>query len=391
MATIQAEILMIGTELLLGQIEDTNATHIAQVLADNGINLYQKTTVGDNHDRICDALREALSRSDLVLCSGGLGPTEDDITRECVAEVTDRPLEYHQEIFDIIESMFSRYNLRLTENNKKQAMVPRDATVIQNPNGTAPGVLVEDARGTVICMPGVPRELKAMLSDTIIPYLRDTFDLSEIIHYRVLKICAIGESHVDNTIGDLITDSTNPTVGVLANPLAVRIRVAAKAGNIAEANALIDPVDAEIRRRFPKLIMGVDDDTIESVVNALLAERGWTLAVVETTSGGVIGQRMTAMSASQFVGGRVLPVESMKVRNATMQTHELAEQARDEFSASCALAALSDPEAGATTAVFIHPDGREEWTFGRPGRSDIMQARTATVALEYIRRFLVGA
>lgn len=391
MATTQAEILMIGTELLLGQIEDTNATHIAQVLADNGLNLYQKTTVGDNHDRICDALREALSRSDVVLCSGGLGPTEDDITRECVAEVTDRPLEYHQEIFDVIESMFSRYNLRLTENNKKQAMVPRDATVIQNPNGTAPGLLVEDERGIVICMPGVPHELKAMLSDTVIPYLRDTFDLSEIIHYRVLKICAIGESHVDNTIGDLITDSKNPTVGVLANPLSVRIRIAAKAANVAAADALIDPVDAEIRRRFPKLIMGVDDDTVESVVNALLAERGWTLAVVETISGGMIGQRMTAVSASQFAGARVLPIESLNARNTTGLARELAEQAQEEFSATCALATLSDPEAGATTAVFIHPDGQEEWTFGRPGRSELMQARIATVSLEYIRRFLVGA
>lgn len=391
MAATQAEILMIGTELLLGQIEDTNATHISQVLADNGINLYQKTTVGDNHDRICDALREALSRSDVVLCSGGLGPTEDDITRECVAEVMDRPLEYHEEIFELIESMFARYNLRLTENNKKQAMVPRDATMIENPNGTAPGLLVDDARGIIICMPGVPRELKAMLSDSVIPYLRDKFDLSDTIHYRVLKICGIGESHVDNTIGDLITDSKNPTVGVLANPLSVRIRIAAKAGDVAAADALIDPVDAEIRRRFPKLIMGVDEDTVEGVVNELLAERAWTLAVVETISGGMIGQRMTAVSASQFKGARVLPIETLDLRNTPRMARELAQQAQDEFSASCALAVLSDPEAGATTAVFIHPDGQEEWTFGRPGRSELMQARIATLSLEYIRRFLVGA
>ncbi len=391
MATIQAEILMIGTELLLGQIEDTNATHMARVLADNGINLYQKTTVGDNHDRICTALRDALSRSDVVLCSGGLGPTEDDITRECVSEVFGRPLEYHEEIFELIESMFARFRLRMTENNKKQAMVPRDATAIDNPNGTAPGLLVDDERGIVICMPGVPRELKAMLDDTVIPYLRDRFAVSGVLRYRVLKVCGLGESHVDKAIGDLITDSTNPTVGVLANPLAVRIRIAAKSEDAAGADALIDPMDAEIRRRLPNLIMGVDEDTIEGVVNDLLAERGWTLAVVETTSGGMIAQRLTAASATQFLGARVLPVEALDLRNPARKAVELAQEARDEFTATCALAVVSDPEAGATTAVFVHPEGHEEWTFGRPGRNEIMQARVATVSLEYIRRFLVGA
>lgn len=382
---------MIGTELLLGQIEDTNATHIARVLADNGINLYQKTTVGDNPDRIRGALNDALERSDVVLCSGGLGPTEDDITRECVAELFGRPLEYREEIFEIIESMFARFNLRMTENNKKQAMVPKDATVIDNPNGTAPGLLVDDERGIVICMPGVPRELYAMLDDSVIPFLRDRFDLSSLIHYRVLKVCGVGESHVDNAIGDLITDSQNPTVGVLANPLAVRIRIAAKAENMDAANALINPIDAEVRRRLPKLIMGVDDDTVEGVVNDLLAQRDWTLAVVETTSGGMIGQRLTAVMASQFVGARVLPIERVDLRNPQRKGRELAELAKEEYSATCSLAVLADPNAGATTAIFIHPNGTEEWTFGRTGQNEIAQARIATVSLEYIRRFLVGA
>src|SRR5690349_9678139 len=135
---MKAEIMMIGTELLLGQIEDTNATFMARTLMDNGINLFQKTTVGDNTERITGALRDALSRCDVVLCSGGLGPTEDDITRECVAEVLGRPMEYHEDIFAHIESLFLRYRLKLTENNKRQAMVPQGAIVVDNPNGTAP-------------------------------------------------------------------------------------------------------------------------------------------------------------------------------------------------------------------------------------------------------------
>ncbi|HJP36074.1 MAG TPA: competence/damage-inducible protein A, partial [Gammaproteobacteria bacterium] len=170
---MQAEILMIGTELLLGQIEDTNATHMARVLADNGINLYQKTTIGDNTERIVDALNGALNRSDVVLCSGGLGPTEDDLTRECVAEVMGRPLEYHHEIYAHIEMMFSRGGYKITENNKKQAFAPEGALVVENPNGTAPGLIVAGEKGIVVCMPGVPHELKAMLDDSILPYLRE--------------------------------------------------------------------------------------------------------------------------------------------------------------------------------------------------------------------------
>lgn len=386
---MQAEILMIGTELLLGQIEDTNATHIARVLADNGVNLYQKTTVGDNRERIVEALEHALIRSDVVLCSGGLGPTEDDITRECVAEVLDRPLEYHEEIFELIETMFARYRLRLTENNKKQAMVPEGATVVDNPNGTAPGLIVEDDKGVIVCMPGVPRELYAMLDSSILPFLREKFDLGGTIHYRVLKVCALGESRVDQAIGDLITDSQNPTVGVLANPSAVRIRIAAKADSVEDANALIDPMDEEIRKRLPDLVMGTDDDTIEGVVDKLLADNNLTISVVETVSGGMIAQRFTSVGSTQFRGGKVIPLESLDLEDISAKSLDLAKQCMLDYASSCGLSVVSDPAAGVTVATFVHPDGHEEWSFGRAGRNEIMQARMSTTALEYIRRYLI--
>ena len=207
---MDVEIVMIGTELLLGQIVDTNATHMGQVLAEYGINLYQKTTVGDNPARIKRVLEAALERSDAVLTSGGLGPTEDDITRECVAEVTGRPLEYRQELYDRLVARFARVGRTLTENNKKQAYAPRGSIAVENPNGTAPGLIVEDPRGLVICMPGVPRELHAMLAEHVIPFLRERFDLEGLVHYRVLKVCGIGESRVDSAIGDLITSLDNP-------------------------------------------------------------------------------------------------------------------------------------------------------------------------------------
>jgi len=382
--------MMIGTELLLGQIDDTNATFMARVLMDNGINLFQKTTVGDNTDRITGALRAALDRCDVVLCSGGLGPTEDDITRECVAEVLGRPLEYHEDIFTHIEALFLRYRLKLTENNKRQAMVPRGAIVVDNPNGTAPGLIVDDPKGIVVCMPGVPRELMPMLTDSVVPWLKKRFDIHEVIHYRVLKVCGIGESHVDQIIGDLILNSRNPTVGVLASPAFVRVRIAAKAATREEAEMLIDPVDAEIRKRLPNLIMGVDEDTAEGVVDRLLAERGWTIAIGETASGGMIAARCVAANATQFIGGSVRRIESLDVANLERAARQLAESVREEFQVTCALGVVSDPRQGATTVAFVHPAGFEEWVIGRAGTNDIMQNRLATVSLEYVRRFLVG-
>jgi nicotinamide-nucleotide amidase len=305
--------------------------------------------------------------------------------------VLDRPLEYHEEIFARIEEMFARYRLRVTENNKRQAMVPRGAIVIENPNGTAPGLIVDDPKGVVICLPGVPRELYPMLTDRVIPWLRERFKLDEVLHYRVLKVCGLGESHIDHAIGDLILNSKNPTVGVLANPAAVRIRIAAKAKSRAEAETLIDPVDEEIRRRLPNLVMGVDDDTIEGVVDRLMAERDWTIGVVETVSGGAIAQRLIAAGATQFAGAKVLRIESLDLDDASKTARDLAASIRDEFAATCGIAVVSDPRAGATVVALVHPGGAEEWAFGRAGTSDIMQARIATVSLEFVRRFLVGA
>jgi hypothetical protein len=270
-------------------------------------------------------------------------------------------------------------------------MVPRDALIVTNPHGTAPGLLVDDPRGVVVCMPGVPRELKPMLSEKVIPWLRDRFDLNELIHYRVLKVCGLGESHVDEAIGDLIANSGNPTVGVLANPLAVRIRIAAKASSREEAEALIDPVDAEVQKRLPNLIMGKDDDTIESVVNSLLADRGWTLALAETVSGGTAARRLTLEDATQFLGGHVYPIAGLNLSDGPKEARRLAKLVRDAFQADCGLAILSDPDAGATIVALAHPEGDEEWAFGRAGTTEIMQERMATVALEFFRRYLVGA
>ena len=356
---MQCEILMIGTELLLGQIVDTNAAFMGRALAEHGINLYQKTTVGDNPERIRDALDAALDRSDVVLTSGGLGPTEDDITRECIADLLGRPLEFRQDLYDDLAALFERFRYVMTENNKKQAYAPRGAASIPNPNGTAPGLIVEDARGTIICMPGVPGELKPMLTDSVIPYLKRTFGIEGLIHSRVLKVCGIGESRIDAAIGDLIKTQQNPTVGVLAYPDAVQIRITARVATREEADAL-------------------------------LQERGWTLAVAETVTGGVIAQRFTAARAVAFRGGVVIPIAQLDVGDAGARADELAEKVRATYGASCGLALVADHERRNTASRFHTPEERAAWEAAFAGTDERSQLRAGVVALEYVRRYLCG-
>lgn len=387
---MQAEIVMIGTELLLGQIQDTNATYMAQVLAEHGINLYQKTTVGDNRGRILAALDGALQRSEVVLCSGGLGPTEDDITRDCVAELLGRPLEYHEDLFQSILDRFAHARFRITENNKKQALLPRGAEAIENPHGTAPGILVDDPRGVIVCMPGVPGELKPMLEERVIPWIRRKYSLSGVLHYRVLKVCGIGESRIDHLMGDLINRYSNPTIGLLASPDAVRIRIAARAGNLPEANALIDPVEAEIHQRLPGLIFGRDNQKLEEVLGRLLDARGWRLAVGETMTGGMVSQRLCAAGIRAFAGARVYPgalTEGVDLRQYAL---DLARQLLIDFGSDCALVLAADATARCTVGLFLTPESRHEFEAGFFGEGERNQVRTSIYALEQMRRRLSG-
>lgn len=387
---MNAEIVMIGTELLLGQIVDTNATHIGQVLAENGIGLYQKTTVGDNRRRIVNVLEAALGRAGVVLTSGGLGPTEDDLTREAVSDVFRQPLEMRPELLEELQKRFAFIRRPITDNNKKQAMAPAGATVIPNPNGTAPGIICGDGRGEVICMPGVPHELKAMLADAVIPYLRAKYGIKGVLHYRVLKVCGMGESWVDDRMGDLMATLQNPTIGVLASPEWVRIRITARADTIPEANAMIDEVDAHVRERLPGLIMGVDDDTLEGVVAGLLEERGWSLAIGETFSGGVIAQRLAASGAACFAGAEVLPMSALAGNNYTESARAFARVVRERFQSDCALGVATDDDTRTMYACFTTPEGQTQWQAGYGKLDPLTQLRTGVTCLERIRRHLLG-
>lgn len=278
---MNAEIVTIGTELLLGEIVDTNSAYITRQLRDIGVNVYYLTTVGDNKERIAAAIRTALSRSDVVITTGGLGPTVDDMTREGVALATNRPLEFRPELFEQIRERFEQLGAPMSDNNRVQAYIPAGATPITNRLGTAPCFIVETEQGIVISLPGVPREMKDILAQTVIPYLRERSGGRGIIKARVLRTAGIGESMIDAQIADLETWS-NPTVGLAAHTGQTDIRITARADTEAEADALIAQAEAIIRERLDRYIFGTDRDQLEDVFMALLRERGLTLAVSYT-------------------------------------------------------------------------------------------------------------
>lgn len=384
---MRSEILMVGSELLLGQILDTNAGLMARALAENGINLFLKTTVGDNRDRIVLAMAEALSRSDVILVSGGLGPTEDDLTREAVADLLDRPLEFRQELFDGLAARLARFQAPITGNNRKQAMAPRGAIVIENPHGTAPGLIIEDARGTIICMPGVPWELEPMLMECVIPYLRRRFDIKAAIHSRVLKVCGIGESRVDDAMGDLMKTLSNPTIGVLASPDAVRIRICARADSAQEAEAMIDPVDQQIRDRLPNLILR-EDETPEGVVDSLLIRHNWTLSLTEAGTGGMLAHRYTIHDPGAFALGIVIPAP-VPESDLHKFARTLATDTPVKSESACIIALAADAAKETAVAVFLGPGIDEEWEFPFLTGNERARIRLATTVFERVRRKLL--
>ncbi len=308
-----AEIISIGSELLLGQIVDTNSAWMSDRLSSLGVDLYYQSTVGDNFDRMYQVIDNALDRSDLVITGGGIGPTQDDITRDVVAKVTKRKLIKNPRLINELEERFHKRGLILTPNNERQAYIPEGSMIVDNPNGTAPSFIVEDDRGVVICLPGVPFEMKWLFDNEIVPYISNKFDLDETIIYRVLKMSGIGESNVDAKIGYLIAKNDNPTVGVLAHPGQVDVRIAAKAKSLSQANKLIDPIEHEIRKLLGEHIFGVDNQTIESVVLDMLKKNNITMSIYEDVTSGLLMNQLFNTGNKSFINGIVINnMESLK-------------------------------------------------------------------------------
>ncbi|NDJ75047.1 MAG: CinA family nicotinamide mononucleotide deamidase-related protein [Chloroflexi bacterium] len=275
---MNAEVITIGTELLLGEIVDTNSSYIARQLRDIGVSIYYLTTVGDNRARIADAIRLSLSRADVVITTGGLGPTVDDMTRQAVAEATDRELVFYPELLEQIAARFRSFSVPMSDNNRIQAYIPAGAIPVENPVGTAPCFIVETDQGTVISLPGVPREMKHLLAERVLPYLRERMGGVGIIKARILRTAGIGESNIDAKIADL-EEWDNPTVGLAAHTGQTDIRITARADTELEADRLIADAEAIVRERLGEHIFGVDDEELEAAFVQMLHARGWKLAV----------------------------------------------------------------------------------------------------------------
>jgi nicotinamide-nucleotide amidase len=302
---LQAEVIAVGSELLLGQIVDTNSAVIARHFASIGLNLFYKTTVGDNLARTTAVIRQALDRSDVIVTTGGIGPTADDITREAVAAATGRELVFSERLMGQIEAYFASRGFRLSPSNRRQAYIPAGALAIDNPVGTAPGFIVEDDKKTLITLPGVPREMEYLLVQRVLPYLRERYGIQGEIRLRILKCVGLGESRIGERLADFMEKGANPTVGTLAHLGQVDIRIAAKGVDAAHAEKLIAPVEAEIRARLGAAVFGADADTLEAEIGRRLAARDAKLALVEVGTAGAATERVAAAIPERFAGSIV--------------------------------------------------------------------------------------
>ncbi len=302
-----AEIICIGTELLLGEIVNTNAQYLAQELAKLGIPHHYQTVVGDNQERIHKALAIACSRANLIITTGGLGPTPDDLTTEAIASFFHTPLEERPEVWQKIQAMYAETGRPITENNRKQALLPVGAEILANPVGSAPGIIWQVYDNLLIMtFPGVPSELYAMWQQVSVPYLIEHGWSRQTFHSRVLLYWGIPESALAEKVAPFF-DLQNPTVAPYANYGQARLRITARAHSLAEAQEMIAPVEQEIRALTGADCYGADNDTLASVVGDLLRQRGETLAIAESCTGGLLGEMITetAGSSAYFVGGIV--------------------------------------------------------------------------------------
>lgn len=312
---MRAEIISVGTELLLGQIVDTNAPYLSRMLSTLGIDVFYRVTVGDNAARLSEALQTALSRADLVITIGGLGPTQDDLTKETIAQVLGERMIADPESEKAIRAFFERRGLPIAQSNLKQALRPESGTAIPNSVGTAPGTVVEKNGKIVIALPGPPAELIPMVENSVIPYLsHKTSGDSMVIVSRILRVCGIGESAAEEKVKDLLSGA-NPTIAPYAQSGEVHFRITAKAPDRETALRMISELESKARERLGDYVYGADDETLEHVVVQMLISRGLKLALAESCTGGLVSHRITNVpgSSETFLAGVVAYSNKAKI------------------------------------------------------------------------------
>ena len=406
---MRAEILSIGTEILLGHITDTNAPYLAQFLTELGMDLYHISQVGDNQARVTEQLRTAWDRAEVIITTGGLGPTEDDVTREAVSALVGETPTVDEAYLAELRKFFITRTGSFPESNVKQAWVIPSATILPNPIGTAPGWYVERDGHVIISMPGVPREMKKMWEEQVMPRLRPL--AGGTLFTRILRVTGMGESTVEERLGDLI-HATNPTVATYAKFDAVDVRVSAKAATTAEAEALVAPVEAQIRQILGNRIFGTGTQPLASVVGDLLRATGWQLATMESCTGGLLASYLTDFAgSSNFMRGGIVTYATdlkaqMGVPQATIDQFgvisdetalAMAQAARDQLHADVGVGVtgVAGPDSqegkpvGEVHIALASPRGNAVRTLQWRGERTDIKHRAALAALDLLRLHLL--
>ncbi len=349
---MNAELISVGTEILLGNIVNTNAAYLSEKMAGLGISVYFETTVGDNEERLTMALESALSRADIIILTGGLGPTADDITKETAAKVLGLPLYEDKNVKAAIEGYFEKRMIgRITDNNWKQAMVPEGAVILYNANGTAPGLILKSKEGdkTVILLPGPSGELKPLFEEQVVPYLEKMTDC--VIYSRTIKTFGLGESMLEDAIKDLMENQTNPTIAPYAKTGEVHLRVTAKAADKKEAKKLIQPVCDEILKRFHNNIYSLDEkETLEESIVKLLRKHELKLVTAESCTGGLLAGRIVGVAGVSDVFSRGFITYSNKSKRKVLDVSKttlneygaVSKQTAKEMAVGAAIAGHAD-------------------------------------------------
>ena len=383
---MEAEIITIGTELLLGELVDTNTRYIARALREIGLDLYRTSTVGDNIDRIAEEVQASMQRADAVITTGGLGPTIDDPTREGIAKACGVETIFVPELWQQIEERFSGFGSVPTENNRRQAYIPAGSIPIENPVGTAPGFIVETDHSVVISMPGVPAEMQHLLVNDVIPYLKRRLGLKSIIKSRIVRTAGIGESMLDQIIEDL-EKLHNPTVGLSAHPGRVDIRITAKAKTNQEADKMISSIEATLEDRIGRSIYGKDDQTLESVVVDLLKEKRMHLALLEAGTDGALAASLAEFPEIIVSEQNLSKIESDEILSAALKV----DMQKTSAKAGLLLAMQPSREGSSAMIQVILPENEHTEHKSYEAHFVNMKIRSVSYALHWLRRLLLLA
>ncbi len=414
---MKAEIVSIGTELLFGEIDDTNATYISRLLTSIGIDVHLRHTVDDELARIVQVLGAAMRRSDAVITCGGLGPTPDDLTRQAIAQVTNRALQAVPAAEQQLRDFFAKRHRKVSSNNLRQCQVPRGGQLLSNSVGTAPGLLVEHEGCALIALPGPPPEMHQMMTEHVMPYLREKLAQQQqsSLFTRTLRVADMGESDLAQQIQDILAHQSDPALALYASPGEVRIRMHTKASSQQEANKKLGDIENSIRQRLGEHVYGTDDETMEVAVGRVLVAAGATLAVAESCTGGLIASRITDVPGSSryFQGGYVtysnelkqqvlgVPAQIIQQHGAVSEecAQAMAEGARHSSGAdySLAVTGIAGPDGGTPQKpvgrVYIavaDEQGTICQQFDWPGTRGQFKQRTSQMALNLLRKRVLG-